>query len=215
MYRVPSVQRFPGFVCRLDGAPADDPCVNTPPADAYWGLWWSDGKSGKWSYSSLGVSSLNIPDGGYLALVWDGSSGDVRPSTPATAHREPSPTPTPTKKPTTKAPTPTPSLAPTPTTQEATPGASTGQATPSASPTKKPKPSKTASSAAASGSPDTSTPSSDAPDQQTEAGAPIEDPIDPQSATDDGLPPWVAPLAVVVLLGAAGSVALARRRHQP
>ena len=40
------VQRFPGFVCRIDGLPADDPCVNTPPADAYWGLWWSDGKTG-------------------------------------------------------------------------------------------------------------------------------------------------------------------------
>ncbi len=38
--------------------PADDPCVNTPPADAYWGLWWSDGTTGKWTYSSLGAASL-------------------------------------------------------------------------------------------------------------------------------------------------------------
>ena len=74
------VQRFPGFVCQIDGLPADDPCVNTPPADAYWGLWWSDGKTGKWTYSSLGAGSLSIPAGGYVAMVWDGSSGDVRPS---------------------------------------------------------------------------------------------------------------------------------------
>ncbi|MGZ4456328.1 MAG: hypothetical protein ACXVGM_19035, partial [Oryzihumus sp.] len=38
------VQRQPGFVCRVDGAPSSDPCQNTPPADAYWGLWWSDGR---------------------------------------------------------------------------------------------------------------------------------------------------------------------------
>src|SRR4051794_4088967 len=74
------VQRFPGFVCRIAGLPADDPCVNTPPADAYWGLWWSDGESGKWTYSSLGVASLTLPAGGYLAMVWDGSAGEVRPS---------------------------------------------------------------------------------------------------------------------------------------
>jgi hypothetical protein len=37
---------------------------------------------------------------------------------------------------------------------------------------------------------------------------------EPQS-DDDGLPPWVAPVAVVVLLGAAGAVALVRRRSSP
>ena len=58
------LQRFPSFVCRVDGVPADDPCVNTPPADAYWGLWWSDGESGEWSYSSLAAGSLTVPAGG-------------------------------------------------------------------------------------------------------------------------------------------------------
>ncbi|MGZ4450728.1 MAG: hypothetical protein ACXVW4_13110, partial [Nocardioides sp.] len=55
------VQRQPGFVCRVDGAPSSDPCQNTPPADAYWGLWWSDGRSGTWTYSSEGVDSLTVP----------------------------------------------------------------------------------------------------------------------------------------------------------
>jgi MYXO-CTERM domain-containing protein len=200
------VQRFPGFVCRVDGVPADDPCVNTPPADAYWGLWWSDGKTGKWSYASLGASSLNIPAGGYVAMVWDGTSGDVRPSTAATPHRAPPPTPTPTKRPTTQAPSPT--AAPTAEATTATPSQdpiASPSNKPSATPakTKKPEPTRTASA----------TPEPSA--EQTEAGAAVDDPVVTQSTTDDGLPPWIAPLAVVLLLGAAGAVALARRRRQP
>ena len=35
--------RQPGFVCRVNGQPASDPCVNASPANAYWGLWWADG----------------------------------------------------------------------------------------------------------------------------------------------------------------------------
>jgi hypothetical protein len=43
----------------------------------------------------------------------------------------------------------------------------------------------------------------------------IQDPVDPAAATtDEGLPGWVAPVLVVVLLGAAGAVAVVRRRHQ-
>ena len=68
------VQNEQGFVCRVDGKPANDPCVNTPPADAYWGLWWSDGKSGTWTYASSGVGSLKVPAGGSVALSWNGSS---------------------------------------------------------------------------------------------------------------------------------------------
>jgi hypothetical protein len=78
------VQRQPGFVCRVAGVPAQDPCVNTPPDDAYWSLWWSDGSSDTWTYASIGVDSLTIPDGGSVALAWDGKPGDV---TPATAPR--------------------------------------------------------------------------------------------------------------------------------
>ena len=54
------VQNEPGFVCRIDQqpAPSEQACVTTPPSDAYWGLWWSDGKSGTWNYSNYGVGSL-------------------------------------------------------------------------------------------------------------------------------------------------------------
>ena len=207
------LQRFPAFVCRIDGVPAEDPCVNTPPADAYWGLWWSDGESGEWSYSSLAAGSLTVPAGGYVAMVWDDSSGDVRPQTGAPAH--PTPTPTPTKKPSpTPAPTPSPSSAATPT---ATPAEPTSEPTPRPTQSKLPKPSKTPSPSEETVTPDPTTePSSDEPsDQQTAAAAPLDDPVDPSAAADDGgLPAWVAPVVVVVLLGAAGGVAVARRRQQ-
>ena len=117
-YGLDYVQRFPAFVCRIDGLPADDPCVNTPPADAYWGLWWSDGTTGKWVYSSLAAGSLSIPAGGYVAMVWDGSTGDVRPSATPAVHPTPTPTPAPTPAPT---PTPTKPASPTPTSEPATP----------------------------------------------------------------------------------------------
>ena len=79
------VQRQPGFVCRINGQPASDPCVNTPPTNAYWGLWWSDGKSGSWSYSSLGAGSLTVPDGGYVAFAWQTGSQNA-PSVAPTPH---------------------------------------------------------------------------------------------------------------------------------
>ena len=58
------VQSQPGFVCRVSGKPETDPCVNTPPSNAYWGLFWSSGTSGSWVYASSGASSLHIPAGG-------------------------------------------------------------------------------------------------------------------------------------------------------
>ena len=76
------VQQQPGFVCRINGQPASDPCVRTPPSNAYWGLWWSDGRSGSWTYSSLGAGSLTVPDGGYVAFAWQSGSQNPRTSPP-------------------------------------------------------------------------------------------------------------------------------------
>lgn len=210
------VQRFPGFVCRIDGAPADSPCVNTPPADAYWGLWWSDGKSGRWTYSSLGATSLTIPAGGYVAMVWDGSSGTVRPQTDAPAHA--TPTPTPTKKPPTEDPTPTaaPTSGPTsgPTSDGTPTSLDTDDGTPTPTTTKKPKASKTP---VASETPVSTAATPESADgEQTEAAGPVDLPAANVSADDDGgLPVWVAPVVVLLLLGMAGAVARARRRTQP
>lgn len=76
----------PSFVCRVAGQPASASCAHVPPANAYWALWWSDGHSA-WVYSSLGVDSLTVPDGGAVAFTWVDGSGDGTPTTP------PAPTP--------------------------------------------------------------------------------------------------------------------------
>jgi len=89
------VQQYPGAVCKVDNTPADAACQNMPPTDAYWGLFWSDG-SGGWVYSSEGVDSLNVPDGGSVAFAWqDGGDRDYPGvAAPQTAD-EPSPSPSP------------------------------------------------------------------------------------------------------------------------
>ncbi|MBM7075443.1 MULTISPECIES: hypothetical protein [Micromonospora] len=52
------------FVCRINGKPtsATEPCVNTPPATAYWSYWHAPA-GGSWSYSSSGASSYNPAPG--------------------------------------------------------------------------------------------------------------------------------------------------------
>lgn len=52
------------FVCRLDGKPGADrePCVDTPPASAYWSYWHAEA-GGSWTYSNLGVSNRTPAQG--------------------------------------------------------------------------------------------------------------------------------------------------------
>lgn len=190
------VQRQPGFVCRVDGTPSSDPCVNTPPSDAYWSVWWSDGKSGTWSYSSSGVGSLKVPAGGYVALSWQGGTGRATPRTAPTVHPTASPSPThaPTTHPT---PPPTPSSA-TPTTSTSAPAPS--RSTASSVPVehhhlRSPKPSA----------------------RKHHAPATLRaDPLPSRAATDSGsgsgLPGWLAPAVVALLFVAAAAVAVVRRK---
>lgn len=227
------VQRQPGFVCRVDGAPSNDPCVNTPPSDAYWGLWWSDGKSGKWTYSSTGVGSLEVPAGGYVALSWNGSSSSDPPSvapkahaSPPAASSSPTPTATPTPQPTHTPPPPqstphppgpTPdaasdpaATAPTSTPATATPPTAidtSSSSTPSASRSAKPHRSRTKQHHTATAS---SSPSADA--TTTSATHPTSSQADPPATSGSGLPGWVAPVVAGLLLAAAGAAAVARRR---
>lgn len=199
------VQRQPGFVCRVEGKPADDPCVNTPPSDAYWGLYWSDGRSGSWTYSTIGAGGLHVPDGGYVAFSWNGSSSRVLPGYTPAPHPSASPTPTPTSHPTHSAhPSPHHSSAP----PSATPTDSTSASpSESASPTKNAKPhDRTSHSAAPSA---TATEPSGSPSAGAAAVPTAAEPSDP----DGGLPGWVAPAVVVVLFGAVGAAALLRRRR--
>ena len=212
-YGVVGVQRQPGFICRIGGVPADAGCVNTPPADAYWGLFHSDG-TGSWTYSSVGSGALKVGDGGYVAASWqDGGATDQPAFAPTVHRREQKPSrPSPTKAPATSTPTPTTGATPTgtPTADAAPPKA--GDAEPQR--------------------PRKDTPRKDAPGKGTkksgdEAGkvgtekadAPVEDagptsaPADP-SAQDGGVPTAVTLGVLGALAVAGGGAAVVARRRR-
>ncbi|MFC4786842.1 hypothetical protein ACT8ZV_20370 [Nocardioides sp. MAHUQ-72] len=224
------VQQQPGFVCRVDGLPTQDEesCVRTPPADAYWGLWWSDGTSGTWTYATEGVDALEVPEGGYVALSWNGSSTKSPPGAAPRAHASssPSPTPHPTAHPTTSG---------------GGTGPGTGGSSPSGGTTDGSSPSgSTSTSPSASGSavPDDQMAKQEAGKRSekrdsaekkkhthgpTDGASPsAEDSASPSpaSATSDppgtdsgGLPSWVAPAAIGLLFAAAAGTAVVRRRR--
>ena len=97
-FSIDYVASQPGFVCRLNGKPSSDPCQRTPPQDAYWGLFWSDGK-GSWKYSTAGASSLKVPEGGSIGWRFqDGGATDYPVAAPnggSTPEPEPDPQPVP------------------------------------------------------------------------------------------------------------------------
>jgi hypothetical protein len=65
-FTVAGTQRWGlAFVCRINGLPtaAQQACVNTPPASAYWSYWHASTHGAAWTYSSLGASSYNPAPG--------------------------------------------------------------------------------------------------------------------------------------------------------
>ena len=54
------------FICRVEGkpGPSSEPCVDTPPASAYWSYWHSP-NGGNWSYSQWGVTNRKPPIGSF------------------------------------------------------------------------------------------------------------------------------------------------------
>lgn len=211
--------RQPGFVCRVQGKPASDPCVNTAPADAFWGLWWSDGDASSWTFSSLGAASLKIPNGGMVAFSWDAESGTAPPSA-SPSHPDPAPTPEPDPPPPNDGGSgPDQPAAPDGSTPPGSTPSDTPDGSPSASPgaedgkkgkgdngkgdkgkQKKPK--------ATPGATPT-TPATTDTELAADQGSAVADP----PADSDGLPGWVAPALIGVLFAAAGIVLLVRRRR--
>lgn len=104
-------QRMPGFVCRIDGLPSDDPCINTPPTSAYWAYWVAP-RGGDWCYSNLGPGR-KPPPGTVEGWSFSKGRGGSSPARPAIAPPPPipglDPTPLPashcTAAPTISAPT--------------------------------------------------------------------------------------------------------------
>jgi hypothetical protein len=222
-------QRQPGFVCRVKNTPSKDPCVNTAPANAYWGLYWSDGKSGTWKYSSSGVGSLKVSNGGFMAFSWqNGGANDPPSATPRNAKPAPAPTKAATKAPpkgssggqggsqggstkATKAPaSPEPTKA---ATKAATKAHASTQPEPGRSRSAKHRAKASASASAASASPSPSAASSTPDDDASPAVTSTEPTSSDLAPTDEdgGLPAWV-PIGVLVLLGAAAGAAVWWRR---
>ncbi|MCW2844857.1 MAG: hypothetical protein JWN22_2773 [Nocardioides sp.] len=217
------VQRQPGFICRVNGAPSEDPCVNTPPADAYWGLWWSDGKSGSWSYASQGVDSLKVPEGGYVALSWNGSATRSAPgAAPASHPAEPTSSPSSTPHPTPTGGGSHPSATPSTPGESASPGSATtspsgtdgpsGDASPSSGHPGKQHTGGQHSSRPSSGPSATPGATTGPPAPTTSASPPAPATSDPTDPEDGGLPAWVAPAGIVLLFAAAAATAVRRRR---
>lgn len=208
------------FVCQVDGAPSTQ-CVRTPPATAYWSLWWSDGTSGTWTYASVGVASLKVPDGGYVALSWQKGSAQAPPRVTPASHASASPTAHPTSKPPSSSPSPSPHHGPSQgsTTHPggvASPPSTTTPSTSSASRSTATKPSPTAPGhASASGKPQQGqSPTPQASRSAVPAGTGAAAPPDTSApGSDSGLPGWVAPLLVAALFVTAGAVALVRRKR--
>lgn len=212
------VDRQPGFVCRVDGVPASAGCVNTPPANAYWGLFWSDGTSGKWVYASQGAGSLSIPAGGWVGFAFqDGETRTPPGVTPGSAAPKPAPAPTAKAK-----PKPTPKATATATTKQASKPATQPTTTPGTQSTSQPTTPPTAQQSPAA-SPTAATPSAgaapaDEPQATSTPGS--TDEVDTAAAanatdTDDsagsGPLPLVAGVLVVALIGGMGAVLWRRK----
>jgi hypothetical protein len=96
----------PAFVCRINGAPASDPCVLTPPSSAYWSYWHAD--RGAWAYSSLGAASYDPAPGSVEGWAFGaGARPGIAPPAPTVTVPIP-PRPKPTTNPVPRPPAPPP-----------------------------------------------------------------------------------------------------------
>lgn len=200
-----------GFICRIEGQPTmtDEKCIDTPPATAYWSYWYAP-NGGSWKYSDLGVSNHKVILGGFegWSFAKDKTSATVPPPRVAPHHSITTPTPTPTARPTTEP-------AATPTTQPTS--HSTAVPTLGASTTSAPSPASAGATApAAVTTTSGSTPSGGTGVAAgTASGPPISYSVARRESGNGSATGAIAGLALVVAaLGAAGAVALRRRRDR-
>lgn len=212
--------RQQGFVCRVEGKPADGDCLAT---DSYWGFFVSDeGKD--WVYASQGVYQQAVDAGDSVALVWQSTSSRRSPGVkPAAVSSAPRTSATPKPR-ATKQPSPQPTRRPKPSKHVDRPAnpAVSPTATASASPTRTPTTSPSAASsttaaptdpAASASAPATAaeTLSAESSPSATATTGSTTDATEPAASDGGGLPGWLPPVLVAVLAAAAGGVAWARR----
>lgn len=218
-----------GFVCRVDGRPADADCSRTAPANAYWGLFWAKAGATSWTYASSGVGSLRVPDGGAVAFAFQDGGGTDYPGVGPSQRSAPKPSPTPAPT-ATRTPSPTRSSAP-----KKAPTRAATQAPRTAAPqTTAPVGSGRGVDAAAHGATPTPSTSVSASPRATTAATPTDSPSVSATAGDSAGPealsgsstavssnaeggglPWWVPAGVVVLLAGAGAGAAWWRTRGP
>lgn len=110
-FGIVQVRTQPGFVCRISGNPSSDPCINTPPASAYWSYWHANpGQS--WIYSNWGAYAPQSDPAPGSYQAWRFGSGQS-PAYSVPRAAAPSPAPRPTTRTTTAAPRPSATSRPT------------------------------------------------------------------------------------------------------
>jgi hypothetical protein len=80
------------FICRINGKPGPDtePCIDTPPASAYWSYWHAP-NGGSWTYSQLGVTSRRPPPGSFEGWSFALDATGIGPPVPGVAPRRAAP----------------------------------------------------------------------------------------------------------------------------
>lgn len=194
----------PGYVCRVNGQPASDPCMNTSPADAYWGYWHAH-RGGDWVYSNEGAGTFDPPPGSVEGWAF-GAGEEPRTPPPAAA---PKATPRPG---TTVAPAPRATAAAP--VKTSSPPSSTSAAVSGGSPSTTARP---ATASVQSGAPAAATPATPAATPvASESGRPtpsgLAQPAAVGGGQGTGLPLVLGLLAIVGLAASTVGTVLRRRR---
>lgn len=196
-FAVTRVTKFPGAVCRIDGVPASDPCVNMPPANAYWTYFHAQ-PGGEWNSSSVGADGYNPKPGSVEG--WRFGDGDEPSTSPPGSAPTPKPstTPRPTSAATRQPSTPKPSASSTSGAVVAAPGSTSG-----ASAGSTPTGTATAST--------TAEPSATPTETTSENGPVVEEPADDLARASGGAS-WVWGVGLLTVVVAIGGAVAYRRR---
>jgi hypothetical protein len=200
----------PGFVCRIDGVPADDPCQVTPPGDAYWAYYEAD-RGGDWHYSMRGPGATHPEAGSVEGWAFGGGGKPGVPPPPPYEQptQPPSTQPPSTQPPSTQPPSTQPPSTQPPSTQPASTQSPPMQSEPppGTSPVSTPQQSSPpASQTAPPSSVPTGTVAPDASSPTVRAG------VGTSSSSASPIGAAIAVGAIVVIGGAAGVTAWRRRR---
>ncbi|WP_433616875.1 hypothetical protein ACQP2P_16100 [Dactylosporangium sp. CA-139114] len=193
------------FICRIEGKPtaATEPCIDTPPATAYWSYWHAP-NGGTWTYSQLGVKNRTPPQGSFDGWSFSKNHTEGTAPTPGATPTRPAPPPPPA---TTSPPQSTggatsgPTRGPGPTTPAATTGPAASTPAPSDTATAlgpQPSASATAATATATAPSPASAPPGDVDAVRTAAGVPVG---------------TLAGIGLLVVLAAVGGFTVWRRRR--